>query len=199
MANSNQTNQTAVINYTAQRAVNIGDVFYRIERAETLRFYEPCKVCGDKRELTINGVTFKCPCCNYGKQSTSIDRYVARRYRVYAIGDEVLNYDWKASTHHTVRFKLYRKCGHGHNSWRNDGGGRKEITAYEFAGLLNAPYSENKYNLDETFYDDYKLAITVAEQINAAELKKLDEFNKTNGTAYVAEFQNGVTHDPKSN
>lgn len=194
-----KTNQTAIVNYTAPRPVNIGDVFYRIERAETLNFYEPCKVCGDKRELTIHGVTFKCPCCNIGKQATSIDRYVVRRYRVYAIADEVSSSDWKASTFHIVRFKLYRKCGRGNGWWGDNNGGHEEIGDGDFARLLNSPYSETMYGRDKTFYDDYKLAVQVADQMNAAELKQLDEFNKTNGTAYVAEFANNVTNDPKSN
>lgn len=195
----NQTNQTAVINYTAPRPINFGDVFYRIERAETLYFYEPCKVCGDKRTLTINGVTFACPCCNHGKQATSINRYVVRRYRVYAINDEVCINNWKASTQHTVRFKLYRKYGHGNGWWGDNNGGSADINAREFARLLNAPYSESIYGLDSTFYDKYELAVQVAEQMNVAELKKLDDFNKENGTKYVAEFKNGITNDPKSN
>lgn len=194
-----KTNQQAAINYTAPRPVNIGDVFYRIECGETLNFYEPCKVCGDKRTLTINGVTFNCPCCNHGKQATSIDRYVVRRYRVYAINDEVCSSDWKASNQHTVRFKLYRKCGRGNGWWGDNNGGNAEIVDGDFARLLNAPYSESMYGRDRTFYDDYKLAAQVADQMNAAELKKLDDFNKENGTEYVAEFKNGITNDPKSN
>ncbi|MCX4313857.1 MAG: hypothetical protein OSJ83_08415, partial [Clostridia bacterium] len=56
------TQQTATIRYAAPRPVNIGDVFYRVERGEAQHFREPCRVCGDKRKLTVNGVTFNCPC-----------------------------------------------------------------------------------------------------------------------------------------
>ncbi len=203
-----KTNQQAVVNYTAPRPVNIGDVFYRIECAETLHFYEPCKVCGDKRELTINGVTFKCPCCNHGAQATNVDRYVVRRYRVYAIGDEVLNHEWKPSTQHTVKFKLYRKCGHGYTGYgysgfNSEGGGSAELTDRDFTEKLNVPYIEGmqrNYGYSTApFYDDYKLAVKVAEQYNADELRRLDEYNKEHGTAYVAEFKKKITHDPKSN
>ncbi len=55
--------QTATITYSAPRPVNIGDVFYRVECGELQHFREPCRVCGDKRELTVKGVTFRCPCC----------------------------------------------------------------------------------------------------------------------------------------
>lgn len=64
---TNQT-QSAVFNYTAPRAVRIGDVFYRIESGESVYFREPCKVCGGTGQLTVRGVTFKCPCCDTQKR-----------------------------------------------------------------------------------------------------------------------------------
>ena len=63
---TNQT-QSAVFNYTAPRAVRIGDVFYRIENGESVYFREPCKVCDGTGQLTVRGVTFKCPCCDTQK------------------------------------------------------------------------------------------------------------------------------------
>lgn len=64
--------QTATINYAAPRPVNIGDVFYRVECGELQHFREPCRVCGDKRTLTINGITFAYPL------RASLRRYVKR-------------------------------------------------------------------------------------------------------------------------
>lgn len=65
---TNQT-QSAVFNYTAPRAVRMGDVFYRVESGESVYFREPCKVCDGTGQLTVKGVTFKCPCCDAQKRS----------------------------------------------------------------------------------------------------------------------------------
>ena len=46
-------------------------------------------------------------------------------------------------------------------------------------------------------YDSYKLALQVAEQYTARELKRLQEYNEKFGTTHVAAFK--IEHDPKSN
>ncbi len=70
MADNQTKQQTATVAYNAPRPVNIGDVFYMIAQGETKQFYEPCKVCNDTHSVTVNGVTFGCPCCNRGRKQS---------------------------------------------------------------------------------------------------------------------------------
>lgn len=187
--------QTATIRYDAPRPVNIGDVFYCVEAAEAKNFYEPCRVCGDKRELTINGVTFACPCCNTGKQAIHIQNYAVRRYRIYDIEDKVDTLDWKPSDWHTVKFIAYRKVGGGH--WvSRDSGGSLSFTARDFCARYNQQFNGDVRNF-EGIYDDYKTALAVAAQINESEINRLIAYNAEHGTAYAVDFT--PKHDPKSN
>lgn len=186
--------QTATIHYTAPRPVNIGNVFYTVENAETKDFYEPCRVCGDKRELTLNGVTFKCPCCNTGKQAIHIHNYAVRRFRVHHIEDAVGTLDWKPSDWHTVKFYAYRKIGGGHYVFR-DNGGTLVFTARDFCNRYNKPFISGEHN--DGIYDDYKTALQIAAQMNEAEINRLIAYNAENGTNYAVEFT--PKHDPKSN
>lgn len=188
--------QTATITYTAPRPVNIGDVFYRVERGEAQHFHTPCRVCGDKRNLTINGVTFRCPCCDMEKTAISVAPYVVRRYRVNVIKEEALDHEWKMGESY-VHFRFYRKVGRGYASgyWSRNGGSF-ERRSDDFERCYNAPYNE-KLETCDGIYDDYKLALKVAEQYTARELQRLQEYNEKFGTTYVAEFKD--EHDPKSN
>ena len=187
--------QTATITYDAPRAVNIGDVFYRVERGNSVHFREPCRVCGDKRELTVNGVTFKCPCCNSENTAISVAPYFVRRYRVNEIKENALDRDWKLGDRY-VYFHFYRKVGHGFVSGYWGNGGEFEMRTDDFARAYNAPYDETCDSCVGV-YDDYKTALSIAEQMTARELKHLQEYNEKFGSAHIAEFKG--EHDPKSN
>lgn len=190
------TQQTATIQYAAHRPVNIGDVFYRVERGESQHFREPCRVCGDARKLTINGVTFNCPCCNMEKTTISVAPYVVRRYRVNVIKEEALDHEWKLGDRY-VYFRFYRKVGRGYTTgyWSRNGGSF-EMRSDDFERCYNAPY-DDKLEKCNGVYDDYKLALKIAEQYTARELKRLQEYNEKFGAAHIAEFKD--EHDPKSN
>ena len=190
----NQT-QSAVFNYAAPRAVRIGDVFYRIESGESVYFREPCKVCDGTGQLTVKGVTFKCPCCDAQKEVISIHKYVVRRYRVYKIAQEAGTSEWKPCDYKDITFSLYRKVGHGFCVY--GGGGHIEFTDRKFAQNYNLPLNGNMARGERGIYDDYNLAVRVAEQMNALELKRLAEYNKEYGTAHEAVFK--AKNDPKSN
>ena len=191
---TNQT-QSAVFNYTAPRAVRMGDVFYRVESGESVYFREPCKVCDGTRQLTVKGVTFKCPCCDAQKEVISIHKYVVRRYRVYKIAQEAGTSEWKPCDFKDITFSLYRKVGHGFCVY--GGGGHIEFTDRKFAQNYNLPLNGNMARGERGIYDDYNLAVRVAEQMNALELKRLAEYNKEYGTAHEAVFK--AKNDPKSN
>lgn len=66
----------------------------------------------------------------------------------------------------------------------------------DFERYYNAPYND-KLEKCNGVYDDYKLAVKIAEQYTARELQRLQEYNEKFGTTYVAEFKD--EHDPKSN
>lgn len=191
---TNQT-QSAVFNYTAPRAVRMGDVFYRVESGESVYFREPCKVCDGTGQLTVKGVTFKCPCCDAQKEVIGIHKYVVRRYRVYKIAQEAGTSKWKPCDYKDITFSLYRKVGHSFCVY--GGGGHIEFTDRKFAQNYNLPLNGNMARGERGIYDDYNLAVRVAEQMNALELKRLAEYNKEYGTAHEAVFK--AKNDPKSN
>lgn len=196
MNNQTTTQQAATITYAAPRPVNIGDVFYRVERSEPLHFREPCRVCGDARNLTINGVTFHCPCCDMEKTTISVAPYIVRRYRVNVIKEEALDGEWKLGDRY-VHFRFYRKVGRGYASgYWSCNGGAFEMRSDDFARCYNSPYDE-KFEKCNGVYDDYKLALQVAEQMTERELQRLREYNDKFGAAHVATFK--IEHDPKSN
>ena len=66
----------------------------------------------------------------------------------------------------------------------------------DFNRNYNLPYDE-KFETCNGVYDNYKLALQVAEQYTARELKRLQEYNEKFGTTHVAAFK--IEHDPKSN
>lgn len=188
--------QTVEIHYTSPRAINIGDVFYRVESGENVCFHEPCKVCDGTGKLTVKGVTFKCPCCNTQKQTITIQKHVVRRYRVYKIEQETDTYDWKMRNYRRIKFSLYRKVGHGHYIY-GDTGGHFQFYDNEFAEYYNIPFGGDTKRGEMGIYDNYAVAIKIAEQMNAVELQRLADYNKEFGTEHEAVFK--VTNDPKSN
>lgn len=130
------------------------------------------------------------------KTTISVAPYIVRRYRVNVIKKEALDHEWKTGDSY-VHFRLYRKVGRGYASgYWSDNGGSFEMRPDDFWRCYNAPYDE-KLTTCNGVYDDYKLALKVAEQYTARELQRLQEYNEKFGTAYVAEFKD--EHDPKSN
>ncbi len=191
MNNQTPTHQTATVHYTAPRPVNIGDVFYKIERDASKSFYEPCRVCGDKRKLTVNGVTFACPCCNTGKQAITVHSYAVRRYRVFCIKSETGTNDWKPSNYRDTEFSAYRKVGGGHYY---DNGGTIRFLEYDFQLLYNKSFNGDAAH-HEGIYDDYKTALSVAAQMNESEIDRLIAYNNEHGTNHAVDF--APKHDPK--
>lgn len=191
-----QTNyQKAEIYYNAPRAINIGDVFYRVESGESVCFREPCKVCDGTGKLTVKGVTFKCPCCDTQKEVIVIHKYVVRRYRVCKIEQKTTDIEWKPCDSRATKFLLYRKTGRG---YQYDATSHIEFTEYNFSCNYNRPFDGTiRPHADYGIYDDYKVATKIAEQMNAVELQRLADYNKEFGTEHEAVFK--VNNDPKSN
>jgi hypothetical protein len=188
--------QQAVVLYHAPREVNLGDVFYKIEAVDFQYFREPCLVCKGEQKLTVNGHTFKCPCCGDARETLRACGFVVRRFRVYKITDEVGSDEWKASTTHRVRFDLYRKVGHG-----NQFADRSATSFYEHDLCVRLNPSEKDKiragNADGYFFDDYKLAENAAKILIDAEIKKVEEYNTLHGSSYVLRLT--TENDKKSN
>lgn len=186
--------QKATIYYNAPRKINIGDVFYKIKAVDFQHFREPCIVCNDKRELTINGVTFKCPCCGSTKETIRINNFVVQRFRVFKITDKVDSSTWKKSDRHTVSFALYRKNGRG--TWFSDYETAK-ITEYDLLENLNVGVENLKPTCVEKYiFDDYLQAVNGAKELTDQQLQKLDAYNAIHGSEYKAEFK--TENDKKS-
>ena len=65
--------------------VKIGDVFYRVEPTDQKFYHRVCRACEGKKELTVNGITFKCPVCYQEQEVLRVHGYFVRRYRVFSI------------------------------------------------------------------------------------------------------------------
>lgn len=196
---NNQIKQQTILEYDIPRAINLGDVFYTIEETGNQFYYEPCKVCGGTESLTVNGVTFRCPCCTDYRSPFSICRYKVVRWRVYKISQSISNGYWQAGKNKHLTIRLYTTTGRGYGNNRI-----KELTEYAFKNNRNlepeqmleeikTPYGRE----DDCVYDCYSLACRVADALNAFEEEKVKQHNKEFGTAY--EIPDKPKYDPKSN
>ncbi|MBQ4443788.1 MAG: hypothetical protein II896_03905 [Clostridia bacterium] len=183
-------NYQTTINYEAPRPIKIGDVFYRLQEVDTVNLQAKCKMCDGTHQITINGITERCPHCQQpGAMISRVHRVVVRRYRVYGFRDRVEADEWKPSTYHTVTVELYRKVGKGYYYGNHDG--RDENI--DFLNRLNVEQPERT---DHTWYDDYAKAVAAAEFLTSLEQAKLDAFNAEHGTDY--QLTATAAHDPKS-
>lgn len=191
MAQNKQPNQTTAILYDAPRPVKIGDVFYIIEVGEGKTYNAPCRVCGGTRQLTVNGITFKCPQCDVETKVLNVHSYVVRRYRVYGVSDEVLTDTWKASDCHRVKFKLYKKTDRNYYACTT-----REIYSDRFLHIN--PQEPSSYDPSNAIYDNYALAVAHADALTAIEVEKVAKYNEIHGTNHeLPAFKRD--HDSKSN
>lgn len=192
------THQTAIIEYYAPCAFDLDEVFYRIERASDLYFRDACRVCGGTKSITVNGVTFKCPCCEQESVSITVKNYAVRRYRICGVSEEKDDYEWKPSSTTYKKIKAYRKVGHGHDTgFMNCRGGKWEFSPSSI--VLNEPYNAewDDDTLKILAYTDYALACKVADALTEREIARLAKINAERGTNFEAVFKKD--HDPRSN
>lgn len=187
--------------YDAPRQISIGDIFYVISRREYKEFTSPCRVCNDKKQLTINGVTFNCPVCNgYGsscrdEKVAEIKHFTVMTVKVYKVEQEMSTDTWKGSPFSDLHFSVYRKRGLGYNG-DSDNFTRK-YNSYDIKARLNKlPENRDYYVADHFIYDDYKIACEAADILNAYEQAKLDKYNAEHGTSFAPQWKK--TNDPKN-
>lgn len=77
-----EPNQSLTINYRSSVPLNMDDVVYIVETDDNghKTFFQKCRVCGGERKLTINGVTFDCPCCRTEEKALTVHKFVVHRY-----------------------------------------------------------------------------------------------------------------------
>lgn len=180
--------------------VKIGDVFYRIEPTDSKHYCRVCRVCEGKKELTINGVTFKCPMCYQEQTALFVRGYEVRRYRLFSIEHFIRDSDWKYDGRQPeVRYQLYHKRGKGHQSYSSTHIVQR-VASYMFSGecqYFNCP-NPNEHSVDDCLYSDYKLAVAVADRLTQEQVDKVRAYNEENNTDYeLPVFK--IEHDKKSN
>jgi len=185
------------VTYSACKPINIGDVYYRVERVSTQRFTENCLICDGKGSVDIKGYTVKCPACsNYRRADNAVDvgEYAVRRYRIFGVNFDYPHKDWAFDGRGGRMFvSLYHKTGVGY--YMNNSS-NKTIAVDQFSRFLNG--AEEESDPEWTFYDNYKLAVAKAAELNAEQLVKLEEFDATFGTEHAKNFVPKVKNDPKS-
>ena len=177
----------------------IGEVFYRVEPVDSKHYNRVCRVCEGKKELTINGVTFKCPMCYQEQTTLYVHGYEVKRYRLFSIEHFINNSDWKYDGREpSVRYQLYHKRGLGH-SWNTQHRVQK-VDAFMFSdkcGYFNNP-NPNEHSVTNCLYSDYKLAVAVANRLTQEQVEKVKAYNAENNTDYeLPVFK--IEHDKKSN
>ena len=188
---SNKPNQTLTINYQADAPLKLDDVLYIVEIADSGQhsktFYQTCRVCGGKRELTINGVTFRCPCCESEQKAITVYKYIVRRCRVHKVKVSKSTETWKPSEYQTVKFGIYKKSGRGYWSTTARELYREDINPAE------------PLRRDNPVFTDYALAVAAAKAYNERERARLADYNELHGTQYEmpAEFAD-IKNDDKS-
>ena len=180
--------------------VNLGDVFYKVETTEHRHYRRECRACEGKREITVNGITFKCPVCYQEQEILRVHGFFVRRYRLYSVERFIQDSDWKYDGREPmVRYELYHKSGKGHYSY---GSNHKTIKADQFMFSGNCKWfncpEPNEHTVGNCLYSDYKLAVAVAEKLTREQVDKVKAYNEANNTEYELPVFN-IEHDKKSN
>lgn len=178
--------------YNAPEAINLGDVFYTVEATNRQYIYGlACPVCGDTFKVQINGFEFTCPHCHgHGNRTPvlTVDRYMVKRWRCVnaSVGFYMRNWKLPENLEAAAEFKLCRtkqgdyqteqqKVTFNNNGWKP--------SPLQAAGGI--PLMRN-----------YKEALKIADEKNAAEAAKIEEYNQLHGTAFQFEKP---TYDSKNN
>lgn len=178
--------------YNAPEVINLGDVFYTVEAASRQYIYGlACPVCGDTFKVQINGFEFTCPHCHgHGNRTPvlTVDRYMVKRWRCVNASVGFYMHNWKRpeNLEYIAKFELCRtKMGDCHIEQQEvtfSNNGRAPLPPHTAAGI--------------PLMRGYKEALKIADEKNAAEAAKIEEYNKLHGTAFQFEKP---TYDSKSN
>lgn len=184
------------------RRPQIGDVFYIIKRSaeKTYRFTRTCRVCEGKKELTVNGITFRCPKCAEETTTLQVSGFEVRCYKVFQVTEKADNAFWKLPRNKDGNISTYKSYKLFHKNRRGadynpDLEDRSErifshdcpyfnCTAVDVLNkVIENPNSATSLHCD-CIYDDYKLAVKVADALSEKEMERVKVYNEKNGTSY---------------
>ena len=173
-------------------------MFYRVESTDSKHYHRACRACEGKKEITVNGITFKCPVCYKEEEVLRVHGFFVRRYRVFSIENFIDNTDWKyEAKDYMTRYQLYHKSGKGryttgveHKTIR--------ISSQNFSAVYMNPSNPSENFVAHCLYSDYKLAVAVADRLTEEQIAKVRAYNEANNTDYeLPVFK--IEHDKKSN
>lgn len=179
--------QSITINYQAETPLSMHDVVYFVVPEVSCTFYRKCRVCGGAKELTINSITFSCPCCYHEEVAITVHKYVVRCYRICKIEVESSTDTWKPSDLQHVRFYAYSKHRYGYGCVK-----LRNVN-------LDALNPVNLKFIRDPAFTNYARAVEVEKEMNACEQKRLAEYNEQHGTNYEMPAYADIVNDKKSN
>ena len=166
---------TFTFNYKAPRAINLGDVFYTVERRQYKYFL--------KKHHDVPGLNAEC--------RAAIELFLVIRYEISEI--QVA----KRSNRHKVlyTFSHYVDIRNGETVDKKTFHGK---CAADRDFCLCSDIFIKKYNQppEDGLYDDYEHALYEATKKNKLIQEHLSEFNAKYGTDFEVDF-NALKHDPK--
>lgn len=174
--------------------INIGDVFYKIERTSFQTFRSECRICEGTGKLSVKGYEFKCPACDKETEVLNVCGYFVRRYRVYYIKQFTRCDDWKACNSRNIEYGIYHKGGRGYGY----GTTNRQISLgdWRIKEFLNRT-DISAIHYDDAIYSDYNLAVQQAEKLTQMSIDSVKNYNIEHGTNYPnPDF--GIEHDKKS-
>ncbi len=174
--------------------INIGDVFYKIERTKFQAFRSECRVCEGTGKLSVKGYDFKCPACDKETTVLSVCGYFVRRYRVYYIKQYTRHDNWKACDSRNIEYGFYHKSGRGYGYGTESK--KFQINENWLLEQMNKT-NLNKRNFDEAIFSDYNLAVQQAERLTKMSIDEVKQYNLDHGTNYPSPNFD-IEHDKKS-
>ena len=184
--------------------LQLGAVYYTVEKYDCQSFYGVCPVCGDNKKVVINGFDFTCPKCNgYGGSKSSlicVDRFTVKRWRLSGVSEELNIHDWNPSDGHyrAIKIRFTR-------TKRSEGTETFEINSYQYGRATrygnceqNGEFGDQSLRLDNKYsasnrddisiFVNYADAAALAKNLNEKSIEKINAFNETAGTKFNFEW-----------
>lgn len=179
--------QTISFEFETEKEINLRDVFYTVERAESKCYYAACPACDNEKKITHRGETYTCPRCHgYGGDAAvlRVEQYTVKRWRVKNMIFGFNMYEWKPPKNDAVEIEL------GRNKRGDNYCQTMRITQNPRNKTLELRGSHG-----EAIMADYAAAIKIADEKNAESAALVKEYNEKHGTTF--EFEKPV-YDAKS-
>ncbi len=163
------------IEYNGDKKFSVGDAMYKVVADDSKAYNSVCRVCHGERILTVNGVTFQCPCCENEETAVIINHFSVSEYFVTQVAEKMqvaVNNDTIPQTVYdtnniVISVQLSAKDGSFSFS--------ENITFDKETGFING--TDNWFDRKEAAEEAMRLS-------NASEINKLLIYNKEHGTDF---------------